>query len=88
MRNAPEGHYQLIFMDVQMPKMDGLEASRIICAEALKSGRVRPPSVAMSANAFTEDRHRAKEAGMDGYATKPIDFAELNRILRKYLLQD
>lgn len=87
-RNAPEGYYQLIFMDVQMPKMDGLEASRIICAEALKSGRVRPPIVAMSANAFTEDRHRAKEAGMDGYATKPIDFAELNRILRKYLLQD
>lgn len=85
-RNAPEGHYQLVFMDVQMPKMDGLEASRIICAEAQRSGRARPPIVAMSANAFAEDRRRAKEAGMDGYATKPIDFAELKRILRTYLL--
>ena len=84
-KRAPEGYYQLVFMDVQMPRMDGLAASRAICEEARASGKKRPPIVAMSANAFTEDRRRANEAGMDGYATKPIDFAEINRILKKYL---
>lgn len=84
-REAPEGYYQLVFMDVQMPRLNGLEASRIICTEAEMANRRRPPIVAMSANAFTEDRQRARDAGMDGYTTKPIDFAEIERILKQYL---
>ncbi|WP_139651246.1 response regulator [Raoultibacter phocaeensis] len=85
-REAPVGYYQLIFMDVQMPRMDGLEAARTICDEAKRDGRARPPIVAMSANAFTEDRRQAMEAGMDGYLTKPIDFTEVERILKRALL--
>ena len=85
-REAPAGYYQLVFMDVQMPRMDGLEAARVICEEARQVDRTRPAIVAMSANAFTEDRCRAEEAGMDGYITKPVDFAEIERILKQMLL--
>ena len=84
-RRSSDGYYQLVFMDIQMPKLDGLDATRIIIREAEISGRQRPPIIAMSANAFTEDRRRATEAGMDGYTTKPIDFNELDRILRRFL---
>ena len=82
---APEGHYQLVFMDWQMPRMDGITATETIIAHEREAGRAHVPIVAMTANAFNEDRERALEAGMDGFMAKPIDLGELERNLRAYL---
>ena len=84
-RDAEEGRYQLIFMDWQMPRLDGIEATRAIIAYEQQMGRAHVPIVAMTANAFNEDRRRALEAGMDGFMAKPINLAELERNLRTYL---
>ena len=75
----------MIRMDVQMPVMDGLEATR-----AIRSGK-NPlsktiPILAMTANAFTEDMEKSKEAGMDEHLSKPVDIAVLERAVRKYLV--
>jgi CheY-like chemotaxis protein len=67
---ASRQHYDLILMDMQMPKMDGLEATRHI--RALPGGKSLL-IIAMTANAFAEDRKRCLEAGMDDFATKPIN---------------
>ena len=82
---AEEGRYQLIFMDWQMPRMDGIEATEAIIAQEREAGRAHVPIVAMTANAFNEDRSRALAAGMDGFMAKPINLAELERNLREYL---
>jgi CheY-like chemotaxis protein len=63
--------YDVVLMDVQMPEMDGLEASRRIVANA-QSGGARPRIVAMTANAMAGDREMCLAAGMDDYITKPI----------------
>jgi CheY-like chemotaxis protein len=63
--------YDVVLMDVQMPEMDGLEASRRIVANA-RSGGERPRIVAMTANAMQGDREACLAAGMDDYVTKPI----------------
>ena len=81
MANAPEGYYDLVFMDVQMPVMGGIEATRAIREQEREVGRKPVPIVAMTANAFNEDRERALAAGMN----KPIDTAKLRRILEEYL---
>jgi PAS domain S-box-containing protein len=67
--------YDLVFMDVQMPEMDGLEASRQICSRWPRGER--PRIVAMTANAMQGDRERCLEAGMDDYVSKPIRVEEL-----------
>jgi PAS domain S-box-containing protein len=64
--------FDLVAMDMQMPIMDGLEATELIRAGEKQSGR-HVPIVAMTANAFEEDRERCRQAGMDGYICKPID---------------
>ena len=81
------GHYDLILMDIQMPTMNGYEATRAIRAldnEAL----AHIPIVAMTANAFKEDIDAAAEAGMEGHIAKPIDIPKmletLTQILRKH----
>jgi CheY-like chemotaxis protein len=74
---ALKEHYDLILMDVQMPEMDGLEATRQI----RKACSPRPRIVAMTANAFREDRERCLHAGMDGYISKPLRTAELQAVL-------
>lgn len=70
--------YDLILMDMQMPKMDGLEATRKI--RSLVSGKT-VPIVAMTANAFEEDRIRCLEAGMDEFLTKPVVPNELYDVI-------
>ncbi|MEE9187898.1 MAG: response regulator, partial [Anaerolineales bacterium] len=67
--------YDLVLMDVQMPEMDGLEASRQICSRWSRGER--PRIVAMTANAMHGDRERCLEAGMDDYVSKPIRVEEL-----------
>ncbi|MFD2163608.1 two-component regulator propeller domain-containing protein [Paradesertivirga mongoliensis] len=71
--------YELIFMDIQMPEMDGLEATRCIRTDFEK----QPVIVAMTANAMAEDREACREAGMDNYLSKPINLEELMVMLQK-----
>jgi len=73
--------YDVILMDVQMPEMDGLEASRRILASA--PGGKRPRVVALTANAMMEDREACREAGMDDYLSKPVQVKELQAVLER-----
>ncbi|MFQ3236535.1 MAG: signal transduction histidine kinase, partial [Paraglaciecola sp.] len=78
--NSP--HYDLVFMDVQMPEMDGYEATR----EIRKQGLTELVICGLSANAMKEDFSKAKAAGMNEYLTKPLKLAALEQILSQYLL--
>jgi CheY-like chemotaxis protein len=76
--------YDMIFMDVQMPEMDGYEATRRI--RALDTARAESvPIIAMTANVFREDVEKCLEAGMNDHLGKPIDFDEVIGMLRNYL---
>jgi len=86
--------YDLIFMDIQMPEMDGYEATRRIRVieseldEKRQYGRTNVvPIIAMTANVFREDIEKCLDAGMDDHVGKPIDFEEVMGKLRKYLLE-
>ena len=72
----------LILMDVQMPKMDGLEATRILKADATTSSI---PVLALTSYAMKGDKERILEAGCDGYLTKPFDIKELLKIVAEHL---
>ena len=78
---APD-HYDFILMDIQMPVMGGYEAT-----EAIRKWMpsLRTPIIALSANAFEEDKQKSREAGMDDHIAKPIDIEELTSTLRKHL---
>ena len=84
LKQQPAGTYDLIFMDVQMPKMDGYTATQAIRALDDKE-KAAIPIVAMTANAFAEDRERALAAGMNGHIAKPIDVKKLERFLLQLL---
>ena len=73
--------YDVVFMDVQMPEVDGLEATRRVRRDWPPAGQ--PRIVAMTAAAFPEDRARCLEAGMDDYVSKPVAIAELVEVLRR-----
>jgi len=73
--------YDLVLMDVQMPEMDGVEATRRIRQEW--PGDSGPRIIAITANAFKSDREQCLAAGMDGYVTKPIQFRELQTVLEQ-----
>lgn len=83
--DAPDGHYDLIFMDWRMPHMDGLEATKAINKFLHEHGRKHIPIVAMTANAFDTDRKQTLDAGMDDFMAKPINIKELESMLAKYL---
>ena len=84
MKTAHPGQYDLILMDIQMPVMNGYEATRQIRAmEHLEVSNI--PIIAMTANAFDEDRKAAFEAGMNGHVTKPIDVPKLLELLGEIL---
>ncbi|MDR1398897.1 MAG: response regulator [Treponema sp.] len=80
------GAYDMIFMDVQMPEMDGYEATRHI--RTLETAGRRVPIIAMTANVFREDIEKCLGAGMDGHVGKPLDIAEVLSALRTYLSKE
>jgi PAS domain S-box-containing protein len=75
--------YDLVLMDVQMPECDGLEATRAIRAEGIGPGLL--PVIALTANAFPEDVAAARSAGIQGHLAKPVVFAQLARMLQRWL---
>ena len=81
---ASAGRYDLILMDVQMPEMDGYEATRRIRALPDKK-KAAIPIVAMTANAFEEDQKNALNAGMNGHIAKPLDIQKLFQVLSELL---
>lgn len=84
MKHAVPGQYDLILMDVQMPLMDGYEATKQI--RKLADRKIASiPIIAMTANAFEEDRQKALQAGMNGYIAKPIDISKMMEILKSFL---
>ncbi len=83
-QTAKGQEFDLIFMDVQMPIMDGLEATRIIRDEEGKNQHT--PIIAMTAYALQGDSQRCLEAGMDDYISKPLDTKRLVQVMRKWAL--
>lgn len=81
---SPDGYYDMVFLDIQMPIMDGYEAARQI--RRLSRDDVKSlPIVAMTANAFSEDVEMAKEAGMNQHISKPVDMERIMTVLKYYL---
>ena len=83
LKKMPENYYDVILMDVQMPNMDGYTATQRI--RDLDDSRAEIPIIAMTANAYDEDRRKAQEAGMDGFLAKPLDVDEMMRLLAQII---
>ena len=83
LQDVPAGYYDAILMDIQMPNMNGYEATKAI--RKLTDERAKIPIIAMTANAFEEDRQAALAAGMDDYVAKPVESSELFRTIMKNL---
>ena len=81
-RNSDPGEFDVILMDIMMPVMNGYEAAKMIRSLDREDAK-EVPIIAMTANAFTEDRIRAKEAGMDEHIAKPIDVELLIKVIHK-----
>jgi CheY-like chemotaxis protein len=75
-----ENNYNIIFMDMQMPEINGTDATRIIRREICKD----TPIIALSAAVLKEDRENAIEAGMNDFLEKPVNVEKLKEILKKY----
>ena len=83
LKKMPEDYYDMILMDIQMPEMDGYEATKLI--RNLDDARADIPIVAMTANAFEEDRQKALENGMNAHVSKPIDMNMLFKVMAQIL---
>ena len=83
LKDVPVGYYDAILMDIQMPNMNGYEATKAI--RKLTDERAKIPIIAMTANAFEEDRQAALAAGMDDYVANPVEISELFRTIMKNL---
>ena len=83
LKNAKIGYYDLILMDIQMPVMDGYKATETI--RAINNPRCDIPIIAMTANAFDEDKRKAYVIGMDGHIAKPINIPQLLETISKVL---
>ena len=81
-RNSEPGEFDVILMDIMMPVMNGYEATKMIRSLDREDAK-EIPIIAMTANAFTEDRIRAKEAGMDEHIAKPVDVELLIKVIHK-----
>ena len=81
-RNSEPGEFDVILMDIMMPVMNGYEATKMIRSLDREDAK-EIPIIAMTANAFTEDRIRAKEAGMDEHVAKPVDVELLIKVIHK-----
>ena len=82
LEEAPVGTFDLVFMDLHMPLMDGYEATRRI--RALEPAKACIPIIALTANVMAEDRAACMEAGMDDYLSKPVDPADLAAMLEAW----
>ena len=83
LKKMPEDYYDMILMDIQMPEMDGYEATKLI--RNLDDARADIPIVAMTANAFEEDRQKALESGMNAHVSKPVDMNMLFKVMTQIL---
>ena len=81
-QSKPSGYYNLIFMDIQMPVMDGYEATRQI-RKMNRSDTEKLPIFAVSANALAEDVKNALDSGMNGHIPKPVDFDSIGKVLKQ-----
>ena len=81
-RNSEPGEFDVILMDIMMPVMDGYEAAKMIRSLDREDAK-EIPIIAMTANAFTEDRIKAKAAGMDEHVAKPVDVELLIKVIHK-----
>lgn len=84
LNKAAPGYYDMVLMDVQMPNMDGYRATQVI-RELEDKEKSRIPIVAMTANAFEEDRQKAADVGMNGHVAKPVDVDKLLEAMREVL---
>ena len=79
----PEGYYDAVLMDIMMPVMDGYQAARAIRGSGKKAAEMIP-IIAITANAFAEDKRKTMEAGMDAHLSKPLNVQELMDTIRKF----
>ncbi|MDR0904528.1 MAG: response regulator [Ruminococcus sp.] len=84
----PAGYFDVIFMDIRMPVLDGLGATKLIRQNSTHSDAANIPIIAMTANAFDEDMKKSMEAGMSGYLPKPIDINRLYKMLDETITED
>jgi CheY-like chemotaxis protein len=83
--SSETGYYDLIFMDVQMPNMNGYESARAIRAMDRPDAKT-VPIIAMTANVYREDVERVREAGMNTHLAKPVNVGDTMRTLAQWLL--
>ena len=86
-RNSKPGEFNVILMDIMMPVVNGYEATKMIRSLDREDAK-KIPIIAMTANAFTEDRIRAKKAGMDEHIAKPVDVELLIKVIHKFVEND
>jgi two-component system, sensor histidine kinase len=85
LQQLEDEEYDLVFMDVKMPGIDGLEATRRMRAHESEADRKRAVVIAVTAHALEGDRERCLEAGMDDYVAKPVSFEKLSDVVAKHL---